>query len=86
MNDKLDNGEIQPLDEWHRRFPNEYILYEGLNYTEAAEITQSRLIAHAPEKEQLIALQESFLDKHPDACVGIEWTGPIVPEGWILML
>jgi hypothetical protein len=62
MNRTPVNGEILPLNEWHRRFPNVYILYEGLNYTEHAPITQSRLLAHGPDREHLIALQESFLD------------------------
>ncbi len=86
MNQEVTLEESLPLEEWHRRHPNEYILYECLEYTDAAEITRSRLLAHGTDKEALVTLEGEYRRVHPDASIGLEWTGPIVPDGWILML
>lgn len=77
--------ELLPLKEWYERFPNEYILCEDLEYSDSAQITKARLIAHGADKAELAAIEQAYRDAHPDSCLGIDWTGES-PEGWILML
>jgi hypothetical protein len=83
---RTNTDEVLPIAEWHHRYADRYTLFERLEYTDTAQITKARLLAHASTQEELVPIQEKFLDEHPSASVGIDWTGPLVPKDWIGML
>lgn len=68
------------------RHPNEFVLYEVLEYTTDARVPRARLLGHGPNEEELVKLMNEYRLSQPDACLGLHWSGFEKSDELILML
>lgn len=78
--------EIASSNELLARHPNEFVLYEVLEYTPDARVPRARLLGHGTEELPLIQLMHEYRRSHPKACLGLHWSGLHTSNEMILML
>jgi hypothetical protein len=62
--------EIASADELLARYPDEYVLYEVLEYTRDAQVPRARLLGHGRDEQALLRKKNAYRRAHPKAIVG----------------
>lgn len=69
---KKSDPEIASSLELLARYPDEYVLYEVLEYTRDARVPRARLLGHGRDEELLLRKKSAFRRSHPKAILGFD--------------
>ena len=78
--------EIITVAEIERRYPDEWILLHITRDHKAHPRVAGRLLAHSPDRADLIEPHHRFRMEHPRARVYQFYTGALVAEGFVAIL
>ena len=67
---KTTEPEIASSRELLARYPDEYVLFEVLEYTSDARVPRARLLGHSRNQELLLRKKNAYRRSHPKAILG----------------
>lgn len=80
------NRTILSRAEIEERFADEWVLMEITAWDEARHPSEGIVIAHSPDQYDLVEPTREFHRRNPEAKMFTFYTGPLIPEGMVLIL
>ena len=79
------NGALS-IQEIEQRYPNEWVLIEVTKADRTKGPLFGRLIAHSHRREDLVDANRVFCEENPRRMTYVFFAGPVVPEGYTVIV
>ena len=76
---------VLTLEQIQDRYPDEWVCTEVIKENEDAQPTAGRVIAHSPEKTEVIEAASKFRTQNPQCRGFLFFTGELIPKGMVIV-
>ena len=83
---KSNSTETLSIAAIEQRYPNEWVLVEVTKADKIAGPLFGRVAAHSYHRRGLVELNRAFCEQHPRKMTYVFFTGPVVPEGYTVIV